>query len=147
MMMNKPGWYSFFSSRNNNFSNRQNIGIICVGSHCKLMNGTVSQPVNQSVNLISMNLVVVIDVIGVIVVFNALFISILSMLSSCFHIPTCCVICLAFDWIIASLLHLLWSFDDCHDCGICLGCSARHQPWYCGYCNGQFSHIQVLGHC
>lgn len=47
MMMNKPGWYSFFSSRNNNFSNRQNIGIICVGPGCKLMNGTgVLQDVN-----------------------------------------------------------------------------------------------------
>jgi len=31
MVMKKWGWYPFFSSRNNNFSNREQIGIICVG--------------------------------------------------------------------------------------------------------------------
>lgn len=51
MMMNKPGWFSYFNSRNNNFSNRQNIGIICVGPGCKLMNGTgVLQDVNPATN-------------------------------------------------------------------------------------------------
>lgn len=34
MMMKKSGWFPFFSSRNNNFSNRQQIGVICVGSDC-----------------------------------------------------------------------------------------------------------------
>jgi hypothetical protein len=32
MFMRKKGYFPFFSSRNNNFSNRQQIGIICVGS-------------------------------------------------------------------------------------------------------------------
>jgi len=31
MLMKKWGWYPFFSSRNNNFSNREQIGIVCVG--------------------------------------------------------------------------------------------------------------------
>lgn len=32
MMLRKSGWFPFFSSRNNNFSNRQQNGIICVGN-------------------------------------------------------------------------------------------------------------------
>jgi hypothetical protein len=51
MMMRKAGWFPFYSSRNNNFSNRQNIGVICVGQHCKLMNGTgVLQDNNPAVS-------------------------------------------------------------------------------------------------
>mmetsp|Transcript_5927 Transcript_5927/g.8274 ORF Transcript_5927/g.8274 Transcript_5927/m.8274 type:complete len:255 (+) Transcript_5927:448-1212(+) len=36
LFLRKYGWFPFFSSRNNNFSNRQNIGIICVGPQCKV---------------------------------------------------------------------------------------------------------------
>jgi hypothetical protein len=51
MFVRKDGWFPFYSSRNNNFSNRQNIGIICVGSTCKLQNGTgVLQDQNPEVN-------------------------------------------------------------------------------------------------
>jgi len=32
--MKRSGWFPYYSSRNNNFSNRQNIGIICVGANC-----------------------------------------------------------------------------------------------------------------
>ena len=32
MMLRKSGWFSYFSSRNNNFSNRQQNGVICVGT-------------------------------------------------------------------------------------------------------------------
>jgi hypothetical protein len=32
MMLRKNGWFPYFSSRNNNFSNRQQNGIICVGT-------------------------------------------------------------------------------------------------------------------
>lgn len=32
--MRKAGWFPFFSSRNNNFSNRDQTGTICVGSSC-----------------------------------------------------------------------------------------------------------------
>ena len=34
MFMRKDGWFPFFSSRNNNFSNRQQSGVVCVGSNC-----------------------------------------------------------------------------------------------------------------
>mmetsp|Transcript_122180 Transcript_122180/g.239865 ORF Transcript_122180/g.239865 Transcript_122180/m.239865 type:complete len:1043 (+) Transcript_122180:57-3185(+) len=40
MFMRKKGWFSYYSSRNNNFSNRQQIGVICVGEDCKVKNGT-----------------------------------------------------------------------------------------------------------
>jgi hypothetical protein len=40
MVMRKKGWFSYYSSRNNNFSNRQQIGVICVGPDCKVHNGT-----------------------------------------------------------------------------------------------------------
>jgi hypothetical protein len=40
MFMKKWGWFNFFSSRNNNLSNRQHIGVICVGDNCKVVNGT-----------------------------------------------------------------------------------------------------------
>lgn len=47
MFMRKSGWFPYFSSRNNNFSNRQQIGIICVGANCKVDNATnVLQDVN-----------------------------------------------------------------------------------------------------
>ncbi len=36
MIMKKNGWFPYYSSRNNNFSNRQNIGVLCVGSTCKV---------------------------------------------------------------------------------------------------------------
>jgi hypothetical protein len=36
MVMRKKGQYPFYSSRNNNFSNRQQIGIICVGGDCQV---------------------------------------------------------------------------------------------------------------
>jgi hypothetical protein len=36
MFMKKNGWFPFYSSRNNNFSNRQQIGIICVGPSCNV---------------------------------------------------------------------------------------------------------------
>jgi hypothetical protein len=42
MNMRKAGNFSFFGSRNNNFSNRQSIGFICVGPSCALASGTVS---------------------------------------------------------------------------------------------------------
>jgi len=51
MHINKAGWFSYYSSRNNNFSNRMNSGVICVGPGCKLMNGTgVLQENNPAVN-------------------------------------------------------------------------------------------------
>jgi hypothetical protein len=40
MFMLKNGWFPFYTTRNNNFSNRQNIGIICVGNQCKIDNST-----------------------------------------------------------------------------------------------------------
>ena len=47
----KSGWFPFFSSRNNNFSNRQQIGILCVGSACKVDNSTgVLQDSNPATN-------------------------------------------------------------------------------------------------
>lgn len=36
MVMKNSGWFPYYSSRNNNFSNRQQIGVICVGSDCQL---------------------------------------------------------------------------------------------------------------
>jgi len=36
MFMRNSGWFPFFSSRNNNFSNRNQGGIICIGSACKI---------------------------------------------------------------------------------------------------------------
>ena len=36
MMMRKKGWFPYYSSRNNNFSNREQVGIICVGEDCKV---------------------------------------------------------------------------------------------------------------
>lgn len=50
MIMKKKGWYPYFSSRNNNFSNRQQIGVICVGSDCKVNNDTILQDVNPMTN-------------------------------------------------------------------------------------------------
>jgi len=50
VFIKRSGWFPFFSSRNNNFSNRQQIGVICVGnsSHpCPIDNSTgVLQDVN-----------------------------------------------------------------------------------------------------
>jgi hypothetical protein len=34
LFLRKNGWFPFFSSRNNNFSNRDQKGVICVGSDC-----------------------------------------------------------------------------------------------------------------
>jgi len=34
IFMRKSGWFPYFSSRNNNFSNRQQIAVVCVGSSC-----------------------------------------------------------------------------------------------------------------
>jgi hypothetical protein len=43
--------FSYFDSRNNNFSNRMNKGVICVGGNCPLQNGTnVLQDVNPGLN-------------------------------------------------------------------------------------------------
>jgi hypothetical protein len=51
MIMKKSGWFPYYSSRNNNFSNRQNIGVICVGSNCKVDNSTgVLQDRNPQTN-------------------------------------------------------------------------------------------------
>lgn len=36
MTFNKDGWFPFFSSRNNNFSNRDQTGTICVGDDCEV---------------------------------------------------------------------------------------------------------------
>lgn len=36
MFMKKNGWFPFFSSRNNNFSNRQHNGVLCVGANCTI---------------------------------------------------------------------------------------------------------------
>jgi len=54
MFMKRSGWFPFFSTRNNNFSNRQQSGIICVSggsTTCNLMNGTgVLEDKNPLVN-------------------------------------------------------------------------------------------------
>lgn len=34
MFMRRSGWFPFFSSRNNNFSNRQQSGVLCIGANC-----------------------------------------------------------------------------------------------------------------
>ena len=36
MFMKKSGWFPFFSTRNNNFSNRQHNGVLCVGANCTI---------------------------------------------------------------------------------------------------------------
>lgn len=46
MMMKKSGYFPFYSSRNNNFSNRQQIGVICVGASCKVDENQVLQDQN-----------------------------------------------------------------------------------------------------
>jgi len=49
-MMVSSGWFSYFDSRNNNFPNRMNFGVICIGA-CPLMNGTnVLQDTNPLTN-------------------------------------------------------------------------------------------------
>lgn len=40
MFLRKEGYFAFYSSRNNNFSNRQQSGLICVGSNCTIDNST-----------------------------------------------------------------------------------------------------------
>lgn len=51
MVMRKLGFFSFFSSRNNNFSNRQQIGILCVGrpntADCAETAGNILQDTNS----------------------------------------------------------------------------------------------------
>lgn len=50
MTFKRSGYFPYYSSRNNNFSNRQNIGVVCVGSSCKVDNSTgVLQDVNPEV--------------------------------------------------------------------------------------------------
>lgn len=49
--MRKQGWFPYYSSRNNNFSNRQQIGVLCVGDNCKVDNTTnVLQDKNPETN-------------------------------------------------------------------------------------------------
>lgn len=49
--MRKQGWFPYYSSRNNNFSNRQQIAVICVGTNCKVDNTTgVLQDKNPQTN-------------------------------------------------------------------------------------------------
>jgi len=53
MVMRKFGWFSFFSSRNNNFSNRQQIGVVCVqktAADCQLNAADVLQTPNTVAN-------------------------------------------------------------------------------------------------
>jgi hypothetical protein len=52
MIMKKNGWFPYYSSRNNNFSNRQNIGIICVGDSntCKVDANGILQDKNPMTN-------------------------------------------------------------------------------------------------
>jgi hypothetical protein len=50
MFMRKSGWFPFFSSRNNNFSNRQQIGVICVGSSCQTDQNGILQDKNPNTN-------------------------------------------------------------------------------------------------
>eukprot|EP00981_Chlorochromonas_danica_P006129 scaffold1290_cov248-Ochromonas_danica.AAC.14 len=55
MFLRKNGWFPFFSSRNNNFSNRQQIGVLCVGGNCTIDNSTgVLQDSNPQTNGVSM---------------------------------------------------------------------------------------------
>jgi hypothetical protein len=54
MVMKKQGWFSYYSSRNNNFSNRQQIGVICVGKNCTVnADTTVLQDTNPMTNGVS----------------------------------------------------------------------------------------------
>jgi len=54
MMMKKKGWFPYFSSRNNNFSNREQVGVVCVGGDCKVDNDTsVLQDQNPQTNGVS----------------------------------------------------------------------------------------------
>ena len=49
VLMKKSGWYPYFSSRNNNFSNREQIAVICVGGGsvtCALNDNNVLQDNN-----------------------------------------------------------------------------------------------------
>ena len=46
MFLRKVGWYPFMSTRNNNFSNRQQIGVLCVG------NETVTCPVDSTTGVL-----------------------------------------------------------------------------------------------
>lgn len=49
MFLRRKGWFPFFSSRNNNFSNRQQIGVVCVGGQCKVDNSSgVLQDLNPA---------------------------------------------------------------------------------------------------
>lgn len=57
MIMKKKGWYPYFSSRNNNFSNRQQIGVICVGDDCKVNGDMVLQDTNPMTNGVGMRAV------------------------------------------------------------------------------------------
>ena len=51
LFLRKNGWFPFFNSRDNNFSNRQSIGIICVGRNCTVDNTTgVLQDTNPNTN-------------------------------------------------------------------------------------------------
>lgn len=51
MFMKKSGKFPFFSSRNNNFSNRQQIGLVCVGADCQVDPSTnVLQDENPQTN-------------------------------------------------------------------------------------------------
>eukprot|EP01038_Epipyxis_sp_PR26KG_P005588 gene5588-7716_t len=50
MFMKRSGWFPYYSSRNNNFSNRQNIGIICVGKNCTVDANKVLQDQNPQTN-------------------------------------------------------------------------------------------------
>jgi hypothetical protein len=53
MFMRNSGWFPFFSSRNNNFSNRQQIGVICVGSSCSTDKNGILQDKNPNLNAAS----------------------------------------------------------------------------------------------
>jgi hypothetical protein len=46
MFMRKTGWFPFFSSRNNNFSNRNQKGVICVGQSCAVNQDGILQDTN-----------------------------------------------------------------------------------------------------
>ncbi len=48
MVMKKNGWFPFFSSRNNNFSNREQMAVICVGPSCSVNSDLVLQDQNPA---------------------------------------------------------------------------------------------------
>lgn len=50
MFMRKNGWFPYFSSRNNNFSNRQQIGVICVGPTCTVDANGILQDKNPQID-------------------------------------------------------------------------------------------------